>query len=130
MHFVYQVNLVAPAGWLVLDVVQQLTGIFNFCARSSIDFKQINIVTLLYFDTGTALTARVSTLPLFTVKAFREYPRDSGFTYPTRSCKQVSMMQAIVIQRIGDRRNNVLLANQFSKSARPPFSCQYLICHR
>ena len=130
MHFVYQVNLIAPAGWLILDVVQQLAGIFDLGARSSIDFKQINIIALLYFDTGTALSARVSTLTLFTVKAFRENTRNSGFTYPTRSCKQVSMMQAIVIQRIGDRRNNVLLANQFSKSARPPFSCQYLICHR
>ncbi len=58
MHFIDQVDLEAAAGRRVLDVVQQIAGIFHFGARGGIDLNQIDKAALFYFATVIADAAR------------------------------------------------------------------------
>ena len=58
MHFVDQIDLKAAAGRRVLDVIQQVAGIFNFGARGGVDFNQIDKAPLLDFTTVIAHAAR------------------------------------------------------------------------
>ena len=109
MHFVDQVYLKLAAGGFVLHIVQQLPGILDLGARRGVDLKQVNIVTLLNFLTRTALPTRVCTLSLFTVQAFRKYAGNRGFPHAPGTGEQVSMVQPVVLQCIGDGRNHVLL---------------------
>ena len=58
MHFVDQIDFKATARWRVLNVIQQVAGIFDFGARGGIDLNQINKAPLFDFAAVIAYAAR------------------------------------------------------------------------
>lgn len=58
MHFVDQINFKTTTRWRVLDVIQQVAGIFDFGARGGIDLNQIDKAPLLDFTAVIAYAAR------------------------------------------------------------------------
>ncbi len=72
VHFIDQIDLEAAARRGVLDVIQQIAGIFNFRARGGIDLNQIDKAPLLDFTAVVADAARRGGDPAFAVEAFRQ----------------------------------------------------------
>ena len=49
MHFVDEINFETTTRRSVLDVIQQVAGIFDFGTRGGVDFNQIDKAPLFYF---------------------------------------------------------------------------------
>ncbi|MNC35911.1 hypothetical protein D3C75_844110 [compost metagenome] len=58
MHFIDEIDFKAATRRGVLNVVQQITGVFYFGARSGVNFNQVNKATLFYFTAVIAHAAR------------------------------------------------------------------------
>ena len=67
MHFVDQINFKTTTRWRVLDVIQQVTSVFNFGARGGVDFNQIDKAPLLDFTSVIAHAARRRGIASFAV---------------------------------------------------------------
>jgi hypothetical protein len=123
MDFVDQIDLVAPPGGHVLDVIEQFPGIVNARPRGRIDLDQINEAPLVDRNASPALTAGFGRYAGLAIQCFGEDPRDRRLANPTRSGKQVGMMQAASRQRIGQRPDDVRLPHERLEAPRPPFDC-------
>lgn len=82
VHFVDQVDLEAAARRRVLDVIQQIAGIFHLGSGSGVDLDQIDEAPLLDLAAVVALAARRGGDAGFTVQAFGQQARDGGFPTP------------------------------------------------
>ena len=129
MNFVNQVDLEAASCRRVLNVIKELSGIFNTGTGCCIDFNQVNEAAFCNFTARRALAAGSCADALLAVEAFGQNPGNRRFTNTAGAGKQVRMMETPFIQRIDERAQNVLLPDHFIKETRTPFSRKYLITH-
>ena len=129
VHLIHQVNLVSSTRWRVLHVIQQLASILDLGAGSCIDFDQVNETPFIDFHTGGTHAAGFRTDTRFTVERFGEDTRHGGLTHTARASEQISMVQAVIVQRIDQRAKHMLLPHHLGKLSRPPFTRQNLITH-
>ncbi len=129
VHLVNQVNFKSPTRWRVLNIVEQLARVFNLGARSRIHLNQINKVARDNFLTAITLTTRLRGNASLAIQTLCKNARNRRFTHTTRACKQISMMQTVIIKRIDQRTQNVLLPNHLFKILRSPLTCENLITH-
>ena len=129
VHLVDQVHLVAAAGWRILHILQQLTGVLNLGARSGIHFNQVDKTAFIDFFTGTAFPAGCGTDPLLTVQGLGKDACDGGLANTAGTAEQVGMVQAVIIQRVDQCTLHVVLADQLGKIAGAPFTRKNLITH-
>ncbi|EPF15417.1 hypothetical protein HMPREF0201_03388 [Cedecea davisae DSM 4568] len=122
MNFVNQVDFKAATRRSVLDVIQQVTGVFNLGARSGVYLNQVNKATLFDFPAVIAHAARRGGNPGFTIQPFRQQAGDRGFPHPAGAGKEIRMMNAAQRQTISQRGQYVLLADNISKSLWAPFA--------
>jgi hypothetical protein len=113
----------------VLDVVEQLSGVFDFGARCGIHFDQVNEATFGDGCAGGAFAAGYRTDALFAVEAFSKNACDGRFTDTTSPGEQVSVVQTLSVKGIDKGFEHVLLPHHFSEAPGPPFSRKYLITH-
>ncbi len=92
VHFVDQVDLEAAARRRVLDVVQQIAGIFHLGSGSGVDLDQIDEAPLLDLAAVVALAARRGGDAGFTVQAFGQQAGDGGFPHAARAREQIGVM--------------------------------------
>ena len=92
MHFVDQIDLKPAARGRVLDVVQQVAGIFHFGARRGVDLNQIDETPLLDFPAVVTYAARRGGDAGFTVQSLRQQTGDGGFTDATGAGKKICVM--------------------------------------
>ena len=130
VYFVDQVNLVTTACGCVLDVVEQITGIVDFCLRCGIDLDQVNETSLIDFFASTAFAAGFGCNPGLTVECFGEYASDGRFANTTRTRKQIGMMQPAGFKGIYQCPQHMLLADGFREVFGPPFASQDKVTHR
>ena len=62
----------------------------------------------------------------FAVKRLGNNARQRGFAHPARAGKKVGMMQALLLQRIGERPHHMLLPDQFGKGLGTPLARENL----
>ena len=129
VDFVDQVDLVACARRRILDIVQQLAGILYLGAGGGIHFDQVHAAAFVDLHTTRTLTAGFGTDAGFTIQGFGKNTCNGGLAHAARAGKQVSVVQTIVVQRIDQGSQDVLLTHHFGKLARPPFTRQDLITH-
>ncbi|VVZ97019.1 hypothetical protein HALO32_03134 [Halomonas lysinitropha] len=135
VHLIDEVHLVAPLGGGVLDVVEQLTGIFHLGARCRVDLDQVHEATLVDGATAVALAARrrgharVTLAIRRAVQALGQDPRQGGLAHPAGAGEQVGVVQPPLIQGIDQGALDMLLADQFMKGTRSPLAGQNLIAH-
>src|SRR5699024_2530280 len=68
-------------------------------------------------------------LAALAIERFGKDARNRGLADATRAGKQVRVMRAPRVQRIGQRAHHVLLADQLGEAPRSPFACKNLIGH-
>ncbi len=129
MNFVDQVDLITTAGRRILHVLQQLAGIFHFGTRRRIHFNQINKTPLGDFTATGTLAAGLRANTGFTIEAFGENPRDGGLTHTAGTSEEISVVQAVMIQRINKCLQDMLLPDHFPEHTRAPLARQNLIAH-
>ena len=117
------------AGGRVLHVFQQFPGIFNLGARGGVNLVQIEKAALADFDAGAAFAAGFWANAALAVEAFGQNPGQGGFAGSPRAGEQVGVMQALLVERVGQGLEDVLLSGDLAKIAGPPFSGEYLVAH-
>lgn len=81
VHFVDQVDLEAPTARRVLDVVEQLTGVFDLGAAGGVDLDQVDETTFVDFPADRAFAAGRRSDTGFTVQALGDDPRNGGLAH-------------------------------------------------
>ena len=87
VHFIDQIDLEAATRRGVLDVIQQIAGVFDFRARCSIDLNQIDKTPLLDFTAVITYAARCGGDPGFAVEAFCQQTGNRRFADAARAGK-------------------------------------------
>ncbi|TPW18000.1 MAG: Uncharacterized protein FD130_433, partial [Halothiobacillaceae bacterium] len=78
---------------------------------------------------GATLTTGVSTDTGFAVERLGKNPRNGGFTHTPCAGKEVSVVQAIVIERINQRAQDMLLPYHLLEITGTPLAGQNLVTH-
>jgi len=123
VHFVDQVHLVAAAGWRVLHVIQQFTGVIHFGAGSRIDLDQIDEPPLVDLPARGANAAGVRAHPGLAIQRLRENAGDSCFAHAASAREQERVMHLAAVERIPQRAQDVLLPDHFGEAFGAPFAC-------
>ena len=129
VHLIDQVHLVTAARGRVLHVVEQLAGVVDLGARGRIDFDQINKAPLVDLLAGAAAAAGSGGHTGFAVQAFRDDPTQRGFANAPGAGEQHGVVNALLLKRIAQGLDHVLLARHLLESAWAPFARQCLIGH-
>ena len=130
VDLVDQVNLVAPACWRVLHVIEHIAGVVDLRLGCGVDLNKVNKAPLIDLDAGAAFPARLRRNALLTVKRLGENTSNRGLADSPGAREQVSMMQAPGVQRIDQGLEYVLLANRVREVFGPPFAGQDEITHK
>ena len=129
VHLVHQIDLVAAPGGCVLDVLQQLAGVFHLGAGGGIHLDEIDETPLVDLAAGGALAARGRGDPLLAVERLGEDPGDGGLAHPPRAGEEKGVVQSIAVEGIDQGTQDVLLPDHLLEGARAPLSGQDLITH-
>ena len=128
VHFVNEIDFVSALDRGVGDVIEQFARFFDARARGGIDFDEVGKASLVDFLAVVAFAAGIGADVVFlAVERFGEDAGDGGFADAARAGKEVSVMNAVMVQRVGQRLGHMRLADQFVKVFRPPFACENLI---
>ncbi|CQA78415.1 Uncharacterised protein [Salmonella enterica subsp. enterica serovar Typhimurium str. DT104] len=94
VDFIDQIDFKATARRRVLDVIQQVAGVFDFGTRCGVNLNEIDKTPLLNFPTVIANAARRRGNTGFAVQPLRQQPGDRGFTDAARAGKKICVMNA------------------------------------
>ena len=72
----------------------------------------------------------VAVTPVLAVEALGEDARERRLADAARAGEQVGVVQAAARQRVGERRDDVLLPDQLAERAGPPLAGEDLVAHR
>ena len=122
VHFVDQVDLVAPAARRVLHVVEQLAGILDLGPARGVHFDQVDEAAFVDFATDRAFAARRGADPGLAVQALGQDPRDGGLADPAGTGEQVGMVQPLVVQGVDQSLEHMGLADHFTEGTGTPFT--------
>ncbi len=129
VHLVDQVHLEATARGRVLRVLDHLAHVVHTGIAGGVDLQQIDKAALVHRRAHRARAARVGRLPALAIQRLGEDACDGGLADATGAGKQVGVMHAPTVERVGERAHHVLLPDQFGELARSPLACEYLIRH-
>src|SRR3954467_14382809 len=129
VHLVDDVDLVAALARRVLRRLEKLAHLVDARIGRRIHFQQVDEAPGVNFDARRALAARLRRHPCFAIQAFRKDARERRLAYAARTGKEVRVVQALCLERVTERANDVLLADQAREILRSPFARKYLIAH-
>ncbi len=129
VDFVDHVNLEAPAGRRVHRVLQKLPHLVHLGVGCGIDFDQVDEAAGIDLHAGRALPARAGADAGLAVQRLGEDAGERGLSHPTGSREQVGVMQALFVQRVAQRSDDVLLPDQRLERARTPLAGEDLVRH-
>jgi hypothetical protein len=100
VDLINDIYLIPPAGRRILDIVEQLAGIFDAGARSCIDLDKIHEPALIYFLAAGALSTRGSGNPLLAVKAFGKDTGNCGLSDAAGPAEQIGVVYPPLIEGV------------------------------
>src|SRR5436189_5133026 len=106
-----------------------LSHLVNLRIRRRVHLVQVHEAPRVDLDARAALPARLRRDAGFAVDGLGEDPRERGLAYATRAREEIRMMQALGIERVCERFDDMLLADQLLEDPRAPLSRQYLVSH-
>ena len=122
MHLVDEVHLVATTGRCVRDVLQQFAGLIDLGARGGVHFDEVKKPSGVNVTAGGALAAGAGAHASLAIEAFGKDARDGGFTHATGAGKEVGMVQAVFVERVGERAQDMLLTDHVLKTVWTPLA--------
>src|SRR3989338_6399375 len=122
MHLIDDIHLEAAAGRRVQRAFEQFTHVVNLGVGRGVQFNQVDKTSTIDFLAGTALPAGRRGDSCRAVQRLGKDARDGGLADPARAGKQVSMMQSILVKRVAERLDDMLLPRQLRESFWTPFA--------
>jgi hypothetical protein len=129
VNFVNNVDFELRIGGRVSAGFPQFTDLFDAIVTRAVDFEDIERAALGDFFASRVVFLEINFRAAGTVQAFRENARDGRFPGATGATKEIRVRDALLLDCLGERFGNVLLADNLAESLRPIFSRYYLISH-
>ncbi len=130
VHFVDQVDLVAPDGRRIARVVEDLAHVVDAGVRRGVEFQQVDEAAGVDVDACRAHAAgRRGDAVGDAVEALGENARDGRLADAARAGQKVGVVQLAARQRVRQRRDHVFLPGQFRERLRPPLAGENLVTH-
>jgi len=111
VHFVDDVDLEATDGRGVLGILQQLTHAVDLCVGGRIDLQQVDEAAAVDVDASGTLPAWHGGDAGFTIKGFGEDARQCGLADAACTGEQISVMQALLFERVAQGADHMFLAD-------------------
>ena len=120
VRFVNNEDLVPVTCWGKGGAFTQIAGVVHTTVRGRIDFNNIQRTRAAGCQIHTGITGptRVCGGSLGTVQTAGKNSRRGGFTAAARAREEVSMVDSVFVDRIGQRHGHVFLANNVFKRIR------------
>ena len=120
VNLVDHVDLEAAHHRLIDRLIEQLGDLFDAAIGGCVEFDVIHETACVDVLASRARATRRGCDAALTVRSravqtFGQNARDSGFAHPPRASEQISMMQALLRQRIGQRLHHVRLPHKLFK---------------
>jgi hypothetical protein len=122
MHFIDDIHLVSATRRSVLGVIDNFPHIINTGIGCRIHFNQVNKTAVIDIHARRTLTTWLGTHTYIAIQAFGQNAGNRGFAHTACTGKQIRMMQAIVVKRIDQRLQHMLLPHHFAKKPWSPLS--------
>ena len=129
VDFVDDVYLESPAARCVHRVLQELAHLVDLGVGCGIDFYQVDEAARVDFHAGRTLPAGTGADARLAIEAFREDPGEGRLAHAAGPGEQVRVVQALLIQRVAQRPDHVLLPDQRLERARSPLAGENLVGH-
>ena len=112
MNFVDDVNLVRRSTGPDSRVGSQLADFVDAAVAGTVDFKHVDIFALGDRFAGLAFFTGLRCRSGFAIQALGKNPRRRRFANSTSTCKQISVADTILPDRIAQRGGDMVLPNQ------------------
>ena len=122
MHFVDEVHLVATPRRRVLHVLQEFARVLDLGAGGRVDLDQVDESTFVDFTARRTPAARLRTDAVVAVERFGEQSGDRGLTDTSGAGEQKRVVDSTGVERVGDRADDVLLADEFAEGLGSPLA--------
>jgi hypothetical protein len=130
VHLVDDVDLEAARSRHVLRGVEELAHLVHLGVRRRVHLEQVDEASRIDLHARAALSARLRSDARLAVDGLGEDARERGLADAARSREQVRVVQALRIERVRERRDHVLLADELLENAGAPLARQDLIGHQ
>jgi len=122
MHFVDDIDFETPDGRRVNRAIEQFAHAVDLRIRGRVYFNQVNESSGADLDAGIAFSARLIGNTSLTIQRLGNDSRKRGFADAARASKQIGMMQPLLLERIGQCADHMLLSDQLGKRLGPPLA--------
>jgi hypothetical protein len=129
VHLVDDVDLVAISLRCIGDAITELSDLTDAAIGGSIDLKDIEGAARGDLDARRAGPTSVRARALFTVERARKDTSGGGLTDAPRAAEEKGVMDAILLNGMGERPCDVVLTRDGIEGLRAPLSCEYEIRH-
>ncbi len=126
---VEDVDLPAAAGGRVADAVAELADVVDGAVRGGVHLDHVHRGAGGDRDAGVADAARRQRRAVDAVERAGEDLRHRGLAGPARADEQVGVVDAIALDRVRERADDVLLADDLGERLRPVTAIEGLLCH-
>ncbi|MCY1225777.1 hypothetical protein D9M72_379830 [compost metagenome] len=127
VHFVDHVDLEAPGARGIDRLVEQLRHLVDAAVGGGVHLDVVDEAAAVDLLAGLALPARLGgdaagAVRADAVQGLGQDPRQRGLADPARAGEQVGMVQPLLFQRVRERADHVLLADQRGEIPGAPFA--------
>ncbi len=122
VHFVHEIDLVAPASRRVLHVVQQLSRVVDLGTRGGIDLDEVHEASAVDLPARRAHAAGLGGHAGLAVQALGKYPGDRRLAYAPRASEQERVVYPSALQGVDESAADMFLPDQLGEFLRPPFA--------
>ena len=111
------------------DIVAKFANLIDAIVARAVDLEHIEIDSLRYFSAGITDSARMDGRTVDTVHGLGQNPGSRSFACAAGADKKVSVSQSLLLNRILQGANNVILAENIVENLGSIFSRKDLVTH-
>jgi len=129
MNFVDDIDFEFSTGWGVGNAFPKFLDTFNAPVGGTVNLKDIEAPALLNFLTNIVIRIEIGFRSFGAVESFGEDAGGGGFSYPAGPDKKKSVGKPSLRNGVGEGADNVFLADELGKGARPIFASENEVTH-
>ena len=129
VDFVDHVDLEASRAGRIDRLLQELRHFLDAAVGRGVQLKVVDEAAGIDFGAGAADATRLGGDAGLAVERFGQDARERGLANAPGSGEQPGVMQALRVERMGERAHHVILSHQGIERSRPPLAGQYQISH-
>ena len=129
VHLVDDVDLVAPHGGRILDLLAQVANLVHAVVGGRVDLHHVQVVLPRQLAAGLAFAAGLAVLVVQAVDRPGQHLGGTGLAGAAAAAEQVGVRYAAAGDLVDQRGHDPVLTHDVGKALRPPLAIQRLIAH-